>query len=55
MFEQTTGLFTVTPKTGLTIIDLVAVSAHCPGAGVNVYVVVARLFNAGDQVPVTPF
>ena len=27
--------------------------AHCPESGVNVYVVVAVLFNAGDQVPVT--
>jgi hypothetical protein len=27
--------------------------AHCPESGVNVYVVVAVLFNAGDHVPVT--
>ena len=26
--------------------------AHCPVSGVNVYVVVAVLFNAGDQAPV---
>ena len=29
--------------------------AHCPGSGVNVYVVVAELFIAGDQFPETPF
>ena len=37
---------------GLTVIDIVAVVAHNPAVGVNVYVVVAVLFNAGDQVPV---
>ena len=31
---------------------VVAVVAHCPALGVNVYVVVAVLFIAGDQVPV---
>ena len=31
---------------------IVAVVAHCPAVGVNVYVVVAVLFIAGDQVPV---
>ena len=31
---------------------IVACDAHKPGVGVNVYVVVAKLFNAGDQVPV---
>ena len=31
---------------------IVAVVAHCPAAGVNVYVVVAVLLIAGDQVPV---
>ena len=46
--EQTVGLFTVTPKIGLTIIVKVVVSAHCAKLGVNVYVVVARLFKAGD-------
>ena len=30
------------------------VVAHCPAAGVNVYTVVAKLFNAGDHVPVMP-
>jgi hypothetical protein len=30
------------------------VFAHCPVFGVNVYVVVVVLFNAGDQVPVIP-
>ena len=29
----------------------VVVVAHCPAVGVNVYVVVAWLFKAGDQVP----
>ena len=28
-------------------------TAHCPVAGAKVYVVVAKLFNAGDQVPIT--
>ena len=39
---------------GLTVIVIVAVVAHNPTVGVNVYVVVAVLFNAGDQVPVIP-
>ena len=39
-----TGWFTVTV--------IVAVVAHCPAAGVKVYVVVAVLFGAGLQVPV---
>ena len=38
----------------LTVIVNVAVVAHCPGSGVNVYVVVAVLSNAGDHVPVMP-
>ena len=33
---------------------MVIVVAHCPAAGVNVYVVVAVLLMAGDQVPVIP-
>ena len=37
---------------GLTVIVIVLVVAHWPVVGVNVYVVVAVLFNAGDQVPV---
>ena len=37
-----------------TPIVIVAVVAHNPAVGVNVYVVVAVLFIAGDQVPVTP-
>jgi hypothetical protein len=28
--------------------------AHSPMFGVNVYVVVDKLFKTGDQVPVTP-
>ena len=33
----------------------VVVLAHCPALGVNVYKVVAVLFNAGAHVPVMPF
>ena len=36
-----------------TVIVKVVVVAHKPAVGVKVYVVVARLFNPGDQVPVT--
>ena len=39
---------------GLTTIVSVAVVAHCPAVGVNVYVVVAVLLSAGVQVPVMP-
>ena len=39
---------------GLTVMVRVVVVAHCPAAGVNVYVVVAVLFSAGAQVPVMP-
>ncbi len=38
----------------LTTICIVAVLAHEPAAGVNVYVVVVVLSNAGDQVPSIP-
>jgi hypothetical protein len=39
----------------LTVTVSVAVVAHCPAAGVNVYVAVAVLFTvAGLQVPVMP-
>src|SRR5882757_5005245 len=38
----------------VTVIDNVVVVAHCPAVGVNVYVVVAVLFNAGAHVPVIP-
>jgi hypothetical protein len=38
---------------GFTTIVNVLFVAHCPTVGVNVYVVVAKLFKAGDQVPVT--
>jgi hypothetical protein len=38
----------------LTVIVMVAVEAHCPAAGVNVYVVVALLFKAGAQLPLMP-
>jgi hypothetical protein len=37
-----------------TVIVRVAAEAHCPVAGVNVYIVVAVLFKAGDQLPVIP-
>ena len=36
----------------LTVTVIVAVVAHCPDVGVNVYVVVAVLFTAGNHVPV---
>ena len=39
----------------LTVIVTVVELAHCPELGVNVYVVVAVLFKAGDHVPVIPF
>ena len=39
---------------GFTVIVKVVVVAHRPAVGVKVYVVVAVLFNAGDQVPVIP-
>ena len=38
----------------LTVTVNVAVVAHKPAVGVNVYVVVAVLFNVGDHVPVIP-
>ncbi len=38
---------------GLVVMVIVAVFAHNPAVGVNVYCVVAKLFIAGDQVPVT--
>ena len=40
---------------GVTVITFVTEVAHCPAVGVKVYVVVAVLFSAGDQVPVIPF
>jgi hypothetical protein len=39
---------------GFTVMLRVAVVAHCPAVGVNVYVVVVVLSKAGDQVPVYP-
>ena len=38
-----------------TVIVIDPVVAHCPDEGVNVYDVVAVLFNAGDHVPFIPF
>jgi hypothetical protein len=32
----------------------VVIEAHCPAAGVNVYVVVAALFKAGVHIPEYP-
>jgi phage terminase large subunit len=40
---------------GFTVIVNVVVVAHKPAVGVNVYVVVVVLFNAGNQDPVMPF
>ena len=40
---------------GVTVTVLVAAIAHCPAVGVNVYVVVALLLNAGAQVPLILF
>ena len=38
----------------MTVTVIVVVVAHRPAVGVKVYVVVAVLLIAGDQVPVTP-
>ena len=38
-----------------TIMSMLTVVAHCPAAGVKIYVVVAVLFKAGDQDPIIPF
>ena len=43
------------PGFGFTVMVSVVVLAHWPAVGVNVYVVVAVLFNAGLHVPVMPF
>ena len=37
---------------GITVIVIEAVEAHCPAVGVNVYVVVVVLSSDGDHVPV---
>jgi hypothetical protein len=39
---------------GFTVMLRVAVVAHCPAVGVNVYVVVVVLSKAGDHEPVYP-
>ena len=39
---------------GLTVIVMVWVNTHCSASGVNVYVVVVVLSNAGLQLPVIP-
>ena len=46
------GELTVTGGRGFTVIVKVVVLPHCPAVGVKVYVVVAVLSKAGDQVPV---
>lgn len=43
------------PGLGFIVMVNVVVLAHCPALGVNVYMVVAVLFNAGAHVPVMPF
>jgi hypothetical protein len=40
---------------GVTVTVRVAAKAHCPEVGVNVYVVVALLLNAGAQLPLILF
>ena len=40
---------------GIILTGIVVVLEHCPGFGVNIYVVVAVALNEGDQVPETPF
>ena len=40
---------------GVTVMLSVVIVAHCPAVGVKVYVVVAVLLIAGDQVPVILF
>ena len=50
-----TALNIGTIGTLLTTMVIVVELAHKPVVGVNVYVVVEVLFNAGDQVPVIPF
>jgi len=39
----------------LTVTVIVAVVAHCPAVGVNVYVVVTKLLMEGAHVPEIPF
>jgi len=39
---------------GVIVIVVDTLCAHCPAFGVNVYVVVVWLLIAGDQVPVMP-
>jgi hypothetical protein len=43
---------TLAERIGLTVIVIVSVEGHWPVVGLNVYVVVAVLFKAGDHVPV---
>ena len=40
---------------GVTVMLSVVIVAHCPAVGIKVYVVVAVLLIAGDQVPVILF
>ena len=48
-------VFVVEVTNEFTLIVNVVVVAHCPAAGMKVYVVVVVLFKAGDHVPVIPF
>ena len=49
------GLTIAVAPGAFTLTVIVAVVAHKPVVGVNVYVVVALLLNAGDQVPLMLF
>ena len=55
--EQIVSVVGVAVPTGIGTIAtwIVALLEHCPGFGVNVYVVVVVGSNAGDQVPKIPF
>lgn len=54
--EQVPTVATIVGGAGIasTVIVIVVLLAFCPPFGINVYKVVAVLFNAGDQVPVIP-
>ena len=54
LLQNVCGLVAVGAAVAFTVIVNAAGVAHCPNAGVKVYVVVAVLFNAGDQLPVMP-
>ena len=54
MFDGDAAIATLGSSIGFTVMVIVVVEAHCPAVGVNVYVVVAVLSNAGDHVPAIP-